>query len=773
MNLDKLIILFVSGLLPLLFLPFPALTLAVIFSLFFAILCLWHKKWALSAIVLIWAFSFYQAEHHHRQSTDFSPHKINETLLITQILKQQDYQTAIAERPNKTTIFIHWKAAEPLRLQARYQANFTLRPLYARQNLGNFDRLRWLFAHRLSGQATINNAKLIDNQENLRHRWLHHTQSQIDRLSTKGIILALAFGERAWIDPHHWQQFQQTATAHLIAISGLHIALIATIGLLAGKGILYFCWQIAPLARFFRKPFGAPFSLYFPLVSANFAAFGYAYLAGFSAPTSRALFALIFISLCRVLKRHYTAWQLWWRVVALLLLIEPFNLLSDSFWLSILAVAGLISWYQFCPLLSLNFRFSQMRPIRWLIGLLHLQMGILLIFTPVQLYFFEGLSAWSFVANLLIVPLFSLIIVPLILFSLLSNNYFHTFQLADYLLTLSLRWLESFSHAWISLSPSTLQLFIFCNVLTILLLYGASWLIKRKKSSLSFAINWHFVLATLLCFFTACTAFFLFPSAKSFGEWVHFDIGQGLAMGFRYQENGQEKMVLYDTGASWQESSMAELEILPYLQRHKIDLAAIILSHDDNDHSGGVPILLQHYPNAKIITPSHQTYGAKQIEPCIAGKRWQFGNFLLNAIHPAQISEYAHNAHSCVILGEIGKHRFLLTGDSGKKEEWQYASQIGKIDFLQLPHHGSKTSSSEMLLHTTSPTLAIASTARYNRWKMPHSIVVDRLKQNNITLLNTAEQGMIRIRFYPRHYQIETARSLEHVWYRYLPPQAN
>lgn len=136
------------------------------------------------------------------------------------------------------------------------------------------------------------------------------------------------------------EQFQQTATAHLIAISGLHIGLAMLFGVYFAKGVQWLCLKSELTAL---QAVG--FSLYFARIVSFITAFGYSYLAGFAGfavPTARALLAIAFVLLCQVLRRHYTPWQYWGRIVALLILIDPLSLLSDSFWLSILAVASLI-----------------------------------------------------------------------------------------------------------------------------------------------------------------------------------------------------------------------------------------------------------------------------------------------------------------------------------------------------------------------------------------------------------------------------------------------
>ena len=256
----------------------------------------------------------------------------------------------------------------------------------------------------------------------------------------------------------------------------------------------------------------------------------------------------------------------------------------------------------------------------------------------------------------------------------------------------------------------------------------------------------------------------------SLPSWITFDVGQGLAQALIYETSGQKKAIFYDTGISWGEgassNNMAKLEILPYLQREGITVEAIFLSHDDNDHAGGVETLLQHYPHARLISSSQKRYAGYQPESCVAGKSWQFGHFQLQAIYPAQTVLMAKNQDSCVLLVSIRHFRWLLTGDSGAIQEREWSENVGQVDFLQVPHHGSKTSSSEALLQQTKPRVAIISSGRWNPWKMPNKQVIERLNLHGVQTLNTAEVGMVKIEFAQAQAKLTTARHKNSPWYQ-------
>lgn len=755
--LDRICIAIFLFHLPILFLPKDGLLGGIAFGGIILLYGIYIRAKLTFVLGVIICMSYFHIIQVAKNAENITASKQLIQFKISKILKQTDYQTAIGTLQTGENIYLNWQAEQPLLLEQYYQAELNLRPISARNNIGNFDRQRWYFANHINMTATVRQVeKLVQRENTFRTNWLSSVKAETETLPTQGLLLALAFGERAWLEPEQWELFQQTATAHLIAISGLHIGLAMLFGFYMAKSLQWLC-----LKSRLEWLQAVGFSLYFARAIGFLTAFAYSYLAGFAVPTVRALFAIAFVLLCQCLRRHYTAWQFWWRIVALLVVIDPLSLLSDSFWLSVLAVASLILWYQFFPLscvISDEIRKKMTKFNRLWLSLLHLQIGIWLIFSPVQLYFFEGVSAFALFANLIIVPLYSFLLVPLILFSLLTDNLFATWQLADYLAQGSLWLLAPLSNAWFTLSYWQQWQLLSLNLLVLLCLYCKLYGLAYEKWLSAIALSILFNLS-----------FYLYKWAyQTKAEWIMFDVGQGLAMALIDEQN---KAVIYDTGSSWQSNdgernSMAKLEILPYLKRNGISVEAIFLSHDDNDHSGGVMDLLSAYPNARLISSSKVRYHNVEPEPCIQGKSWQFGKWYLSAIYPIHLVERAKNHDSCVILAKNDRLQIVLTGDSGIEQERQFAPNIGKVNFLQVGHHGSKSSTSETLLALTEPKYALISAGRWNAWKLPNKQVVGRLERKGIKVLNTAEVGMVRVKFYENFFDIEQARSDYSAWYK-------
>ncbi len=772
MNLDRVCIIFCLFLLVLLWLPFNAFYFVILGLGFVCISAFLLKKWNCGIAFLFILLSFYQVQQFVKNAQNITAHQETTQIRIIKILHLKDYKTAIGKRQNSKKLYLKWQNKTPLVLERDYQVTLKIKPISGRLNQGNFNRQQWYFANHISAIATVKKAELILPQKNfsLRTYWFNKVNNQIKHLSAQDLILALAFGERAWLENLHWQVFKQTATAHLIAISGLHIGLVAWFGFWFIKILQYIsCFFLEKISgqinfSFYKKYF---LSHRLPLVFSLCSAIFYSFLADFSLSTLRALLAISFVFFIHLLRRHYTLVQYWWRVVAILLICDPFTILSSSFWLSILSVMSIIIWYQYFPLKQIlgsflfNEKWLKNSIIRFILGLLHLQIGILLLFTPIQLYFFEGMASTAFVANIIIVPFYSLIIIPCILFSLITNNIFHSWYWVDYLLQISLELLLPLSKNWVNLSQNEQWQIISINLFLLIILY--LWINQKLKQ------YWKFAIISTSGFYGL---FYLYFFSLPQNQWITFDVGQGLANAFVYRQGLQQKAILYDTGVTWgkgnQKNSMAKIEILPYLKRNGIDVEAIFISHDDRDHSGGVIDLLKVFPNAKLISSSAKKYANKQPRACIKGKKWQFRDFIFESYYPNAVGLKAKNANSCVILVKVNRYKILLTGDISQKEEYIFSPKIGEIDFLQVSHHGSKTSTSQYFLNYTKPKVAIISTGRWNMWHLPNKKVLERLKRNKITIFDTAKDGMININLDEKEQDITTTRNNWSAWYNFL-----
>ena len=714
------------------------------------------------------------------------PNPLHTEFTVQEILHQQDFQTLVivaklAEHLPEQRIYAQWKAPHKVKIGERYAGDLRLRPLSSRLNMHGFDRQQWYFSKRITAWADVKSAVKIEQVFSWRQNALHHALKQTELLSQQGLLLALGFGERAWLKNATWQIYQKTNTAHLIAISGLHIGLAMMLG-----------FALARLLQFtFPTHYITPT---FPIFCGLMLALLYSQLAGLEIPTLRAIIALALLYAIQHLRLHWTVWQLLLRVVALLIFIDPLMLLSTSFWLSVGAVTCLIVWYQCFPLSLLHWRgksfnHSPWGKVRYVFGLFHLQLGLLWLFTPIQLFFFNGISLNSFIANLIAVPLYSFILVPLVLFAVLTQGSWNTWWLANDLAEKITALLAPLQDHWLAISiPHSLWITL---VLTCLFL-GLLYYVYKPQKPLSFTLELA-KLSRLKGFHLAAERTLSLPLQKTiYGlgcglivfcnttlahhylsrpNWQldTLDVGQGLATLIVKDGKG----VLYDTGSSWESGSMAQLEILPYLQRQGIQLEWLILSHDDNDHSGGARAILSAYPDIQLTTASQKRYGEKNTAKndhtfCLAGKQWTWQGLRLTVLSPDNIVPRAENPDSCTLLLTDGKHNILLTGDADLSVEYNILPKLDKIHVLQVGHHGSKSSTGEALVRHIQPDIALISSSRWNPWHFPHQTVVDRLTRHHAQLYNTAEDGQIRLLFEKNDIKIQTARAEFSPWYRRL-----
>ena len=777
LNLITLVILLIVADLTLLFLPQSWLLLwqvALVIALALIFLFIFLRRNVLVCLaffVVSLGYTHHSALSLLQHAQSITAQKQVVTFEIQEIFHQQDYQTLIATATltddlRAQRIFLNWKAKEVPQLSEIWQAEISLRPLSARLNFGGFDRQQWYFSKGITAVGTVKSAVKIADISSLRAEKLQQVKKQTEGLSLQGLLIALAFGERAWLDKTTWSIYQQTNTAHLIAISGLHIGLAMGIGFYLARVV-----QVFLPTRFIHP--------YFPLVFGVLFALIYTYLAGFSVPTFRAISALIFVFFIQVMRRHYSPLQLFTLVVGFLLFCDPLMPLSVSFWLSCGAVGCLIVWYRYVPFSLFQWKNRPYpQKVRWILSLFHLQFGLLLFFTPLQLFLFNGLSLSGFLANLIAVPLYSLLLVPLILFAVFTNGAVFSWQLANKLAE-GITWLISvFQGNWFNVSFNlSLLLTALCAGIFMLII----WSIYREPKVLSsirqikrarfFTLNLSKPLLkndrinVLRCSFSIMSLCFMTLLFKQLSKPIWqvdtLDVGQGLAT--LIVKNG--KGILYDTGPAWQGGNMAELEILPYLQREGITLEKLILSHDDNDHAGGASTILKAYPKVEFITPSRKNYGENHRTFCTAGRDWDWQGLHFQILSPHSIVERADNPHSCVILVDDGKHRVLLTGDAETKNEQIFARTLGKIDVLQVGHHGSKTSTSEYLLSQVRPDVAIISSGRWNLWKFPHYLVIERLQRYKSAVENTAISGQVRVNFFKERLEIQQARTEFSSWY--------
>jgi competence protein ComEC len=544
-----------------------------------------------------------------------------------------------------------------------------------------------------------------------------------------GVIQALVMGDDSAIDVSIWQVLLRTGVTHLMSISGLHITMLSGLAF----AVMYAIWRRLPKCTLWLPARKAA------TVAGVLMGLSYALIAGFSVPTQRTFYMLMVVALALWYGKQFRMDQILTVALFVVLLIDPWSVNSAGFWLSFGAVA-LIGF-------SLNGRVGE---LHWLRGALKTQWAVTIGMLPILLVLFNQVSIISPLANAIAIPVVSFIVTPTALLS--------SFLSIDWLLVLShqclswlmdvLNWLAALPIAtWHQHQPKT---WTFLPAII-----GALILLLPKGLPLKWLGVFGFFPMMLIA-----------PSRPAIGEMkvTVLDVGQGLSVHVQTAHHD----LIYDAGATFnQQSDAGSRIVVPYLYGEGVkQLDGFIVSHDDNDHSGGVASILSMLPVKWLLSSYSVETNAQNIKKieCYAGQHWQWDKVQFQVLYPT-IMHYqltlSDNNKSCVVKVSSRFGSFLLTGDIEKFAEYyllDHASQLLKSDVMIVPHHGSKTSSTVGFLDAVSPQLSIAGTGYLNRFGHPNSVVLDRYEQINSEFLQSDKDGAVVLTFNQNDHQINFQR---------------
>jgi competence protein ComEC len=640
----------------------------------------------------------------------------------------ESYQLAsdpiVTHLPKK--VLISWYSwQDQLLVGDRLGLEVRLRRPRGLSNFGQFDYRRWLLGNGIDATGYVRSGIKLGVSDSWIDRINRYRFQVFESLGEIGLrnpelISALGLGIQSEIEQDQWDLFTRTGVIHLMIISGLHIGFSGLIGFYIGglvsKPLLWLgLLQGDMLPR--------------AVAAIMFASF-YAILAGLSLPVLRALILLLILLLSRALKLNWSGWTVLSLAFAVIAFLDPIAVLQSGFWMSFGAVAVLV--------VSLSGRAKQ----GGFMGLIRAQIMLLSGFGGLLLYLGKPLYFSGFMANLVAVPFTGIVLVPLILSGMLLLPFMPKLselllKLADMGLELLLEFLRILSQLPLPvIQPSSWPVAIGLLICAtgILLVAVPSIYLRLGLSSI--------LLPLVLGIKTETPEFSL----------LVFDVGQGTAV--LIEQSGYR--LLYDTGPAFSPQFNAGADILhPHLSKTSTHLDALVVSHDDSDHSGGLfPIL-----NSMVIDEIY-VGGSRIFESgvdvsavhCSAGHTWQVGQVRYSFLHPPDGDRQrfnettSDNNQPCVLLIEFAGNRILLAGDIEKTVEFQILEiypTLANVDLLLVPHHGSGTSSSQSFLSRLSPEIAIVSAGYGNSFGHPRKDVRERYNQVGSELYSTAEQGAL------------------------------
>ena len=528
-----------------------------------------------------------------------------------------------------------------------------------------------------------------------------------------GIVQGLAVGATDRIDSDQWRVFAQTGTTHLMAISGLHIGMVAALA----------AWLGGAVARRWRWRSQRLAIVDVQAICGMSAALIYSALAGFSVPTQRTLIMLLVYFGTRCARRHVTVTQGLSLALVAVLCIDPFAPLAPGFWLSFGAVGAIF--------LATS---GRLRRPHWAASYFQLQGVVSIGLLPLLIGAFGAVSVISPPVNLLAIPFFTFVVVPLVLLGalavMLNAALGHAvLQAPAWLLEQVWPWLELVSQSqWAAWYVPQLP-----EWMALMLTVGCVLAIAPG------------VLAMRLAGLMLCVPAFLWsPARPAPGEFelAALDVGQGLAVVVRTQSH----TLLYDTGPSFRSGrDTGEMVVLPYLRSvgvRRLDL--LVLSHGDDDHVGGASSILTAMPTRTLSGPS--VLGHEFESRCEQGQHWSWDDVAFTVLHPSSDEAGGENNSSCVLRidGQFGSA--LITGDIEREAERALLSGGLRVtDVVLVPHHGSRTSSTHDFATALAPRLAIVSAGHGNRWGFPKEDVVERWEMSGARVLTTAQSGAVEV----------------------------
>ncbi len=623
-------------------------------------------------------------------------------------------------------------------------ATLRLKRPHGYMNPGGFDYERYLFSQRVGATGYVRGFELLERGGTWSLPVLrHHLYERLKSRATPniGAVIALALGERGLMDKAHRDLLFVTGTGHLFAISGLHIALIFGFIFLISR----FLWS-----RFFLRHSLWP-SARAATVPALLAACVYAWLAGFTIPTQRALIMLGCVVAGVLLRRRVSLGNTLPLALLAVIAYDPLSTLSVSFWLSFVAVGFIALYFSLHP-------WPKKRA--WL----DLQTALPLALLPAGLWFFGYGALVAPAANLAAVPLVSLLILPCVLLATLwapLNAALCSFfiRCADFLLGLLWRggdWLVRVDFLqWFHHPPAWSYPFAVAGIVAVTLASG--W--RRKTAA-----------AALLLPLLASAGRGLPGGAF---EVAFLDVGQGLSVVVATRGH----TLLFDTGPAYRSGfTTAEAVIIPYLHRRGVrHLDALIVSHGDSDHAGGVDVVAGRFEIGRRLVGGGAQRG-RSLEPCRDGQAWSWDGVHFEILHPADNRGLQGNDSSCVLKVTAREHSLLLTADIESQAEASLlvrARERLAASVMLVPHHGSLTSSTGAFVAAVNPDIAVVTSGYRNRFGLPKKEIVNRYLDACARVFNTAETGALLMSFVPGR-EAEAPylhrRDARRYWHRHFKP---
>jgi competence protein ComEC len=642
--------------------------------------------------------------------------------------------------------------SRPVRAGQRWQFTARLARPHGAMNPHGFDLEAWLFEQGLRATGSVRDVRgvspavLVEDDaahpvQRARQAVRDAIQARVADAGTAGVLAALAVGDQAAIDRADWALFRDTGTAHLVSISGLHVTMFAWLA----TAVVTALW-----ARHPRLPCRVPAPVAGRWAGLLLAA-AYALLAGWGVPAQRTVAMIAVVVLLRQGGRRWPWPAVLGAAGFVVVAADPWALRAPGFWLSFVAV-GLLAASAPLQLAGpagggLAGRVGGERlggwgrwgRWHWLHAALRQQAVATVGLAPLSLLFFQQVSLVGFAANLLAIPVVTLLITPLALLGVLLPPL----------------WALG---AWVVAALEAVLVVMAASPLAVWHSAAAPpWAVAAGLlGGLVAVLPWPWRLRALAL--PLMLPLLVPPVAKpppGGFELTAVDVGQGTAVLLRTASH----VLVYDAGpagaAGATGADAGERVLVPLLRAlgvRRID--RLVLSHRDTDHTGGAAALAQALPVAGLLSSleaGHPLRALAPHAPCTAGQRWRWDGVDFELLHPpAELLASATgrtrpNTLSCVLrVRAAGGRSVLLTGDIEAAQEAALVREAGArlaSTVLWVPHHGSNTSSTADFIAAVAPRLAVVQAAHRSRFGHPAPAVLSRYAAAGVPVLTSAACG--------------------------------
>ena len=675
---------------------------------------------------------------------------------------------------NEDIIVTIYKHPPDLRPGERIRFPARLKPFRNFKNPGGYDYKSAMKNKGLTCAASVSDGRYIVSMGlgdlSFQTKFLKKIQQSIrDFFRTKlndqnfAVYCALILGQRQTLTSELREPFNRTGLGHVLAVSGLHVGLVAWTAFFLIKWVLSLSYRLALKTNIQRL---AAVLTCFPVV-------GYTLLTGFQIPGQRAMIMVLTFLGSLILGKEREVWSTLSLAGLLILALDPHALFSISFQFSFLAVTGILL---LTPLFLRRLPSPETsqkgktwlfnNALVYLVGLIAVSLSATLFLLPVTSLYFHRISLVAVPANVTVIPILGVCVLPLGLLSVAALPFSH--QVAGFFLKLGewgLDLIMEITRFWASLSwasfwvvsPNSVEIILFY-----MFIFFAIFFARSKWARMGLAVTLIFVLVDL-------------------GYWFYkTNLHQDLRVTFLDVRNGNaalvefpggEKMLIDGGGFSDATFDVGKMVVAPYLWQSKIrKIDYLVLSHPQSDHMNGLRFVAEAFGpkefwwnGDKVKTASFEelmdilkTKGVKKLLPAdlTAGKR--IHGVKIRVLHPKPDSYSSDrydararlNNNSLVLKISFRGTTFLFPGDLQRQGEAvliSNASDALKSDVLLSPHHGSKTSNSPEFLEAVSPSICVISSGGENLPRSSQKQTIRRLTELGCKVFFTGRTGAVQI----------------------------